>query len=286
MQFGAHSQMFVHEFDVSAMPLFADAERWGLDLLEIHVSNPDTFPVAAVRTEIASSPVQVVLGTALQAHNSPVSDHGSVREKAWSHLRSCIDIAAEVGAPKVCGGLHSANGDFLGRARNVEEWSRSVDFLRRAGVYASDRGIALTVEPVSRYSGYFLNSAADGIALVDEVGCDAVGLQLDTWHMNIEESDSPAAIRAAGHRLRHVHLVESNRGVPGTGQVPWKRLFSAMLDIGYDETCVFEFFPIGLPLMAARTHTWRDLGSSIDVVTVGLQRMREALENAKRSDDA
>lgn len=278
MRFGAHSQMFVHEFDASAATLFDDAERWGLDLLEIHVGDPHTFPVREVRAALASSRVDVVLGTALQQHNSPVSDDPQIRASAWDHLRSCIDLASELGAPKICGGLHSANGYFVGRARTSEEWARSVDFLRVAGAYAAERNVTLTVEPVSRYSGYFLNSADDGIALVDAVDSPAVRLQLDTWHMNIEESDPAAAIREAGPRLQHVHLVESNRGIPGTGQVPWKRIFSALLDIGYDDTCVFEFFPVSLPAMAVRTHTWRDLGSSIDVVTDGLRRMRSVLD--------
>lgn len=280
MRFGAHSQMFVHEFDDRSVHLFDDAEKWGLDLLEIHVGDPSAFPVAAVRSALASSPVSAVLGTALQQHNSPISDDESIRTKAWSHVQHCIDVAAEVGATKICGGLHSANGNFVGRARTSVEWDRSVEFLRRAGAYALERGVMLTVEPVSRYSGYFLNSAADGIALVDEVSSPAVRLQLDTWHMNIEEADSASSILAAGQRLQHVHLVESNRGIPGSGQVPWERIFRALKSIGYDDTCVFEFFPVTLPAMAVRTHTWRDLGTSLEVVTRGLQSMREHLAAA------
>ena len=284
MKFGAHSQMFVHEFDASAVGLLDAAANWGLDLLEIHVADAERFPVNELRTALASSPVGVVLGTALQQHNSPVSDDPEIRARAWKHLRTCIDVAVDIGASKVCGGLHSANGHFVGRARTEAEWALSVDFLRRAGQYAAERNVLLTVEPVSRYSGYFLNSAADGIALVDEVGSPAVRLQLDTWHMNIEEADSASAIRSAASRLQHVHLVESHRGVPGTGQVPWQRVFEALLEIGYDGACVFEFFPVSLQAMAVRTHTWRDLGSSQDVVTVGLRRMREALEAARSSN--
>ncbi|PSK67275.1 D-tagatose 3-epimerase [Micromonospora sp. MH33] len=277
MRFGAHSQMLVHDLDDDAMWIFERARDWGLDALELHVADPETFPADAVRRASAEHGIAVVLGTALNAHNSTVSDDAEVRAKGRRHLRGCVDIAVRVGAPKICGGLHSANGHFVGRGRTADEWKRSVSALREAGEYAGERGVTLTVEPVSRYSGYFLNTAADAVALVDEVGLPSVGVQLDTFHMNIEESHMAEAIRLAGPRLKHFHAVENNRGIPGTGQVPWVDCFTALSEVGYDDLCVFEFFPVDLPVMARRTHTWRPLATSEEVAVEGRRRLSALL---------
>ena len=134
--------------------------------------------------------------------------------------------------------------------------------------------MTLTVEPVSRYSGYFLNTAADAVALVDAVGSSHVAVQLDTFHMNIEEPDPVAAIEAVGARLRRVHAVENTRGVPGTGQVPWSAIFEALDRAGYEGLFVYEHFPITLREMAVRTHTWRSIASSEEVCLEGTRRLR------------
>ncbi|MFG1951567.1 sugar phosphate isomerase/epimerase family protein [Micromonospora sp. NPDC048830] len=130
-------------------------------------------------------------------------------------------------------------------------------------------------------------SAATSIRLGPRAGCSrsrilipvfgaglpSVGVQLDTFHMNIEESDMAEAIRLAGPRLKHFHAVENNRGVPGTGQVPWADCFAALNEVGYDDLCVFEFFPVDLPVMARRTHTWRQVATSEEVAVGGKRRL-------------
>ena len=42
---------------------------------------------------------------------------------------------------------------------------------------------------------------------------------LDTFHMNIEEASMPDALTAAGDRLWHVHIGDSNRRYPGSGHL-------------------------------------------------------------------
>ncbi len=41
----------------------------------------------------------------------------------------------------------------------------------------------------------------------------------DTFHKNIGEDDSAEALRAAGGYLAHVHLGDTTRAHPGTGQI-------------------------------------------------------------------
>ena len=44
----------------------------------------------------------------------------------------------------------------------------------------------------------------------------------------------------AGHY--HIHLCENNRGIPGTGHVPWDGVFRALKELEYDRWAIVEFF--------------------------------------------
>jgi D-psicose/D-tagatose/L-ribulose 3-epimerase len=50
---------------------------------------------------------------------------------------------------------------------------------------------------------------------------------MDTYHMNIEESDLFSPVLAAGDRLGYVHIGESHRGYLGTGTVDFDAFFPA-----------------------------------------------------------
>lgn len=278
MRFGAHSQMFVHDIADDVDGTFDRVAGHGLDAIEIHTPEVSAFPIDAVRHAAERTGLEVVIGTALTSDRSTIADAPEVRRAGVEHLLGCVRIAQQLGARRVAGGVHSANGSFAGRGRTAEEWRRSVAALREVATQAEAADVTLTVEPVSRYSGYFLNTAADAIALVDEVDSSHVRVQLDTFHMNIEESDPAEAIRRVGHRLAHFHAVENHRGVPGTGQVPWAAVFEALREVEYEDLLVFEHFPVaqGLEAMALRTHTWRDIASS-DAVCVEGPRLLRAL---------
>ncbi|MFW6162466.1 MAG: sugar phosphate isomerase/epimerase family protein, partial [Planctomycetota bacterium] len=144
------------------------------------------------------------------------------------------------------------------------EWDRAVEGLRAAAEHAGDAGIALTIEPLNRFETYFVNTAADARALVEEVGHPALNVQLDTFHANIEEKDTPAAIRLLGDRLGHFHACENDRGQPGTGQVPWDGVFEALRDVDYDGWVVIETFARGIRDLCAAACIWRDIYDSAD----------------------
>ena len=278
MRFGAHSQMFVHDIREDVDAVFDAVAGFGLSAIEINTPDAALFPLEDVRRAAQRTGLEVVIGTALGADKSIISDDDTARRRGIDHLLGCVEIAAALGGSRVSGGLHSANGTFVGRARTPQEWERSVAALREVAPAAEAADVTLTVEPVSRYSGYFLNTADDAARLVDEVGSSHMRVQLDTFHMNIEEQDTPAAIRRVGSRLAHFHAVENNRGLPGTGQVPWRKVFAALKDVGYDGLIVFEHFPIHLQEMALRTHTWRQIASSAEVCS----RAPELLEELAR----
>jgi sugar phosphate isomerase/epimerase len=100
------------------------------------------------------------------------------------------------------------------------------------------------VEPINRYEDYMVNRLEEAVSLADEVeratGVDSVRVCADLFHMNIEEDDLAAAIRAAGPRIAHVHVDDTNRLQPGTGHMDFGSVVEALHDVGYDDWLTLE----------------------------------------------
>ena len=176
-----------------------------------------------------------------------------LRTAAEQRLHQLIDFAAAARAPLV------TIGGFRGRLANMkgaspEEARRYlIEVLRRAAERARACGVRLALEPLNRYESDIVNSAADGLALLDEVGHSHLGLLLDTFHMNIEEptyAGSIEQVMAAG-RLWHIHLGDSNRLPPGQGHIPFGDIIAALRRSGYDGYLSAELFPRPDPDSAA-----------------------------------
>ncbi|MBB5622052.1 sugar phosphate isomerase/epimerase [Pedobacter cryoconitis] len=53
-----------------------------------------------------------------------------------------------------------------------------------------------------------------------------------------------------------MHITESNRGMPGEGNVRWDELFEALAKINYDGALVLENFSSSIDGMAERVNLW------------------------------
>jgi sugar phosphate isomerase/epimerase len=67
-----------------------------------------------------------------------------------------------------------------------------------------------------------------------------VALISDFFHMHIEETSTPEALRRAGRHVRHLHLADNTRMEPGTGDIDFVAGFRALLDIGFSGYMAFE----------------------------------------------
>jgi sugar phosphate isomerase/epimerase len=83
-----------------------------------------------------------------------------------------------------------------------------------------------------------------GLELIEAVGADNFGLLLDTFHMNIEEPKIEDSIRAAGDRIFHFHVADSNRWYPGAGHIDFGAAMATLRDIGYTGYLSVEAMPM------------------------------------------
>lgn len=105
----------------------------------------------------------------------------------------------------------------------------------------------ILLEPLNRYEACYLRTLADGVELARMVDHPRVKVMADFFHMNIEEADIVSSIRAAGDWIRHVHLADSNRLLPGQGHTDFKASFAALQEIDFRGFMALECDVLGDP---------------------------------------
>ncbi len=120
-----------------------------------------------------------------------------------------------------------------------------------------------------------------GLLLIGEIGADNVGLLLDTFHMNIEEKDIPAAIRRAAGHIVEFHACSNDRGTPGQDHLPWRAIAGALRAAKYDGPLVIEAFTPEIREIAKAVSIWRPLAPSQDALAAdGLKHLRATFEGS------
>jgi D-psicose/D-tagatose/L-ribulose 3-epimerase len=96
-------------------------------------------------------------------------------------------------------------------------------------------------------------------------------IHLDTYHCNIEEKNFGKALADGGGLVKYVHLSESDRGVPGSGNVNWKEVMTALKSANFSGDLVGESFVKMMPQLVRALSVWRPVARSREeVMAVGL----------------
>ena len=162
----------------------------------------------------------------------------AIRSQAVEYYLRLLDFAAAIGQPLV-----SCHG-FVGRVRAIssqaEEYDLFVSAVRQIAEQAGQLGLKVVMEVLNRYEAHLVNTAAEAVKFVDDVGSNNVGILLDAYHMNIEEGNPAEAIRQAGSRLWLYHAADSNRQGIGRGHTDFSGQLAALADVGYQGPIILE----------------------------------------------
>ncbi len=232
--------------------------KLGAEAIDFSVNDPFSFPVEKAKEKLDQYNMTPIVTTAMAKPYNAISPDTKERESALTYMKKLLDVAHYMGADIVGGVNYVASGYLTGKPRTRQEIDWDVEYLKMASDYAAKYGITIALEAIKRFESHFLNRAEQALELIDLVGADNIKVHLDTFHMNIEEDDIPGAIRLCGDKLAYMHLVDSNRGTPGMGHIPWVDVFKALKDINYEGTgCVETFNPQLLDEVAPLTYLTR-----------------------------
>lgn len=229
------------------------AAALGFDAIEVFAPDAESIDVRVLRDQLASTGIAVAaVGTGagwLRQRLSLTAPQADVRDRAVRFIESIIDFGAQFQAPAIIGSMQGRWGEGVDRETALG-WLR--EGLNRLGAAAADRGVPLLYEPLNRYETNLCNTIDDGVVLLGSLATSNVQLLADLFHMNIEEVDLAAALRAGGRRIGHVHFVDSNRRPAGCGHLDFAPVAAALRAIEYSGYASAEAFPWPDPAAAAR----------------------------------
>mgnify|MGYP006265930475 CR=1 FL=1 len=216
----------------------------GYDGVELAVRDPSLVKAEEIRRLTAARGLEVpAIGTGQAWGEDGLSfthHDEAVRRRAIERVGRHIELAGELGALVIIGLVRGVHWKSVSQEQAAAWLLEALGPLARQ---AEEGGVGIALEAINRYETSLVNGVADGLSLIERVGSPALGLLLDTFHMNIEEADMAASIRRAGTRLFHFHVADSNRWYPGAGHIDFKTLLQTLSDMGYDGYVSGEFLP-------------------------------------------
>lgn len=277
MKLGIHAYAWCSQWSNETLDIIDRVKRHGLDFLEIPLMRLDTFDGPTVRRRLEDAGVEAVTSTVLLEGTDITSSDPDVRRSGIDYLKRCVVAASEINAPFVSGVTYSQHVKPAAAPPTEAEWEYAAEALREVARFAQDYGVAIALEPVNRYESYLINTTAQAMRLREMIGEPNIKIHLDTYHMNIEEKNIYDATKLAAGHVVHLHLSESDRGIPGTGQVRWDELFRALKEMNYDGYAAMESFADMTTNM--NTWTWRQLAPDSDTLIVeGSKFIRSMME--------
>ncbi|MBP6507926.1 MAG: sugar phosphate isomerase/epimerase [Opitutaceae bacterium] len=230
MQYAGHIYLWTELWSDREVGLFQRARALGLNLLEISVGDDVQFDPALTKRAAADAGMGVVIGPGGQWPDGAdlSDDEPSNCRLAFDWHRKQIDLAVAMGALGYSGAIYGRPGKVLKRRPPPDEYARTAEGLHGLAAYAQQAGVALALEPMSRFRTHLVNTPAQALRLVELAAHPHLKISIDTYHAATEVRDLPAAIRAAGSKLWALHACENDRGVPGGGLMPWQEILAAV----------------------------------------------------------
>lgn len=277
---GIHAQVWVGDWSpASARKACASSVEAGYDLIELPVSSIEEFDPVMTAAIVAEYGLKMGASLGLQEHSDISSEDDAAVQAGRAVLREALSLVRDCGGTYLGGVIYGKLGRYTAKA-TPRGRANSMAVIAELADEAAASGITLGLEFCNRYETNLMNTTAETLAYIDEVGRDNVVAHLDCYHMNIEENsfrDAVLAASAAG-KLGYVHVGESHRGYLGTGSIPWAEFFGALHEVNYQGPITFESFSseVVQPVLSRNLCIWRNLWTdSMDLARSAREFIRE-----------
>jgi D-psicose/D-tagatose/L-ribulose 3-epimerase len=161
-------------------------------------------------------------------------------DRQLAYVRKAFARLARIGTTIVVFGSGGARLVPEGFPKD-QAFQQLVEFGRRIAPEARARGITIAVEPLRPEETNIINSAAEGLALVNAIGDPNFQLMVDFYHLASVKEDPAIIVRARDH-IRHLHMANpEGRVFPrASSEYDYAPFFAALRTIGYDKRISVE----------------------------------------------
>ncbi len=152
-------------------------------------------------------------------------------------IRFCSDLGGRImvfGSPK--------QRDLREGATFAQGLDRAAEVFRRVMPATESAGVTIAFEPLARTETNFINTAAQGVALIERVTHPNFRLHLDVKAMSDEGRPVPDIIHECKNHIAHFHANDPNARGPGTSGLDHAPFAAALREIGYKGWVCVEVF--------------------------------------------
>ncbi len=175
------------------------------------------------------------------------------RRSAVQRATLLVKIIGEMGGGSLNGAFYATFPPQWGLvAQRQRLLDQVVKSMRTLAWTAEGEDVLLNIKPINRSEHFLLPTAESALSFVQAVNHASVGIDLDTYHMTLEERDLEAAIVRAGVYLKTIHVREENQGRVGEGNIDWAAVRAGLDAIHYDGPLIHN--PTILTPVADRPH--------------------------------
>jgi len=221
-----------------------------LSATEIASLSDDEFAAAAAHIKtlgIATPAANLLLPATLKVTGPDVNP-----DLQMQHVHKALTRLSTLGTEIVVFGSGGARRVADGFSKD-EAFKQLVDFGRRAAREARGSGITIAIEPLRKQETNIINTAAEGLDLVDAIGDPNFQLMIDFYHLASEHED-PAIVFKAKDHLRHLHMANPQGRVfpQAWDEFDYSPFFANLRAIGYDKRISIEASTSDLPAQAPK----------------------------------
>lgn len=225
---------------------FAAARKAGFEAVECQF--PYEAEAADIKAELAGNQLRMLL------INTPPGDFAA-GERGLAGLpgreaefRDALDQALAYADALDCPQIHVMAGIRPEGAALGPFWETYKANLQIAGEAAVAVARQALIEPINTRDipGYLLSTAAEGAALIAQLGQPAVRLQFDFYHAQIMTGDLAKSFERHLPITAHVQIAGvPERQEPDVGEINHPYLFDLLDRLGYQGWVGCEYFPAG-----------------------------------------
>jgi sugar phosphate isomerase/epimerase len=168
-----------------------------------------------------------------------------IRENTAEYFVQLTQLCADLGGRVMVIGSPKARNLLPGVSRE-DAMRYGAEVFTPCLELATRHGVTLAIEPLGPKETDFLNTAADGVELIERIDHPRFRLHLDVKAMSSEATPIPEIIRESAKHLAHFHANDPNLLGPGMGEMKFEPIVAALREVGYDgylSVEVFDFKP-------------------------------------------
>jgi sugar phosphate isomerase/epimerase len=222
------------------------AAAMGYQAIEVHIREDEEINFEDVKKVMKENNVkiaQIVTGRLnTEGKCSLIADEPYIQETAIAQMKQYIRIAAKLDANIVVGWV---KGNIPAGKTRSKYMNRLAGNLKILSDYGKEKDVKINIEVINHYEVNVFTTVKELVEFLKQHDLANCYVHIDSYHMNIEESDPIEAIELAKGRIGYVHLADNQRWYPGSGQLNFQAILEALERVGYQGYLAIECFPYG-----------------------------------------